>query len=36
MAPDVMRDLVERMINRHLPQRELDVLKVAEESEREY
>jgi hypothetical protein len=35
MAPDVMRDLIEDAINKHLPQHELAVLKVAEESERE-
>ncbi len=36
MAPDVMRDLVEQAINRHLPQDQLAVLKVAEESGREF
>jgi hypothetical protein len=36
MAPDVMRSLVEQMINRHLPQDRLAVLKVAEQSEREF
>jgi hypothetical protein len=36
MAPDVMRDLVEKAINQHLPQDQLAVLKVAEQSEREF
>jgi hypothetical protein len=36
MEPDTMRDLVETAINRHLPQDQLAVLKVAEESEREF
>jgi hypothetical protein len=36
MEPDVMRSLVEQMINRHLPQDQLAVLMVAEQSEREF
>jgi hypothetical protein len=36
MEPDVMRDLVEQAINQHLPQHQLAVLKVAEQSEREF
>lgn len=36
MAPDVMRDLVEQTINRHLSQDQLAVLMVAEQSEREF
>jgi hypothetical protein len=35
MAPDDLRALVENVINRHLPQDQLDVLKAAEQSERE-
>ena len=35
MPPDVMRSLVERNIQTHLPADQLEVLKVAEESERE-
>jgi hypothetical protein len=34
MPPDAMRELVEGAIQRHLPKRQLDVLKIAEESER--
>jgi hypothetical protein len=36
MEPDTLRDLVERVINAHLPQSELKILKVAEASEREF
>jgi hypothetical protein len=35
IAPDDLRNLVEAAINRHLPQHQLEVLKVAERSERE-
>jgi hypothetical protein len=35
IPPDTMRDLVEGAINLHLPQKQLAVLKAAEESERE-
>ncbi len=35
MEPDTLRDLVEECINRHLPQDQLDILKVAERSERQ-
>jgi hypothetical protein len=35
MAPDDMRLLVENVINKHLSQNELQILKVAEKSERE-
>ena len=35
MAPDDIRELVEDAINNHLDQKQLAVLKVAEESERE-
>lgn len=35
IAPDVLRNLVEAAINRHLPRDELRVLKAAEESERD-
>ena len=35
IAPDDLRALVEQVINRHLPQDELRVLKTAEESERQ-
>jgi hypothetical protein len=36
MPPDTLRALVRECIERHLPRHQLDVLKVAEESEREY
>jgi hypothetical protein len=36
MEPDAMRSLVEKAINQHLPQHQLAVLQVAEESEREF
>jgi hypothetical protein len=36
IEPQQLRDLVENALDRHLPKRELDVLKVAEESERDY
>jgi hypothetical protein len=35
MEPDMLRDLVEKRILRHLPQQELEILKVAEKSERD-
>jgi hypothetical protein len=35
IPPDDLRNLVERVINEHLPQRELAILKVSEASERE-
>ncbi|MGH9551571.1 MAG: hypothetical protein ACRD3W_19450 [Terriglobales bacterium] len=35
ISPDYLRDLVEEAINRHLNQDQLDILKAAEESERE-
>lgn len=35
IAPDDLRALVEEVINRHLPQDQLRVLKAAEESERQ-
>ena len=35
IPPDDLRDLVEAAINQHLPQRRLEILKIAEESERE-
>jgi hypothetical protein len=35
IPPDTLRDLVEACINRHLPQHELEIAKIAEESERE-
>lgn len=35
ISPGNLRSLVESVINRHLPQDELEVLKVAEQSERE-
>ena len=35
IAPDDLRSLVEGAINRHLPQEQLEVLKVAEKSERD-
>ena len=35
IPPDLLRDLVETYINLHLPQDKLEVLKAAEESERE-
>src|SRR5262249_15143231 len=35
IAPDNLRDLVETFINAHLPQEQLRILKIAEESERE-
>ena len=35
IPPDQLRDLVETYINLHLPQDKLEVLKAAEESERE-
>jgi hypothetical protein len=35
IPPDQLRDLVETYINLHLPQAKLQVLKAAEESERE-
>lgn len=35
IAPDRLRRLVERAIERHLPRREFEILKAAEESERE-
>ena len=34
IEPDVLRDLVEEAIQRHLPRDQLEILKVAEESER--
>jgi len=34
IPPDHLRDLVESAINPHLPQRQLEILKAAEESER--
>jgi hypothetical protein len=36
MPPDTLRALVRECIERHLPRHQLEVLKVAEESEREY
>jgi hypothetical protein len=33
-APDQLRDLVEGVINLHLPPHQFEILKVAEESER--
>jgi hypothetical protein len=35
IPPDRLRDLIEMRINEHLPQRQLEVLKIAEQSERE-
>ena len=35
IPPDQLRDLVETYINLHLPQAKLEVLKAAEESERD-
>jgi hypothetical protein len=35
IPPDHLRHLVENAINRHLPQHQLEVLKAAEESERD-
>lgn len=34
IAPQMLRDLVEEAINRHLPQDQLNILKIAEQSER--
>jgi hypothetical protein len=34
IPPDILRELVEEVITLHIDQRELDVLRVAEESER--
>lgn len=34
IAPQMLRDLVEEAINRHLPQEQLNILKIAEQSER--
>lgn len=36
IAPDLLRHIVEEAINRHLPQDQLQVLKTAEESERDF
>jgi hypothetical protein len=35
IPPDELRDLVETVIQRHLPEREFNILKIAEASERE-
>jgi hypothetical protein len=34
IAPDVLRDLVERAVQRHMPREQFEILKVAEASER--
>jgi hypothetical protein len=36
IPPDHLRYLVENAINQHLPQRQLEVLKAAEETERAF